>query len=76
MTTSVWGDPAEVPKPIREALSLIIEQLWDDEERHFRACAAEDPNAHVGEHLFVSLCWVRTWLEGRHHDPQHYIGEM
>jgi hypothetical protein len=73
MTTAVLGEPAAVPKEVREALTVLIEYLWDDERRNFEQNAMQDWNAHVSEHAFVALCWVRTWLEGRHYDPQQFI---
>lgn len=65
--------PPELPKPIRESLKVVVDYLWEDELRHYRAAGRTDPNIHVSEHVFVALCWLRTYFEGTYHHPQHYL---
>ena len=49
----------DVPDDIEESLKEIIDYLWDDEFRHFRAFGG---NFH--SHIFTHLVTVRRWLEG------------
>ena len=66
---------AHVPQPVRKAVGLVLEYLWDDELQNFLAHIDQGSKAEVGEHVFVALCRLRSYVEGRDHDPRFYLAK-
>ncbi len=54
-TTPTEAPRSTVPEPVLAALSLVLDYLWDDEYRDFRACPSE-------QHIFVQLRHLKRWL--------------
>ena len=54
------------PENIRKSLTEIIEYLWEDELKHMRSVASNDPRFYLSEHVFVYLMNVRAWIEPKY----------
>lgn len=56
---------AGVPRPVRDAITAVVDYNWDDEERDYLDNCGNGPggNARAG-HVFEHLTLLRRWLEG------------
>ncbi len=53
------GPDLTLSRPVAESLNIIIDYLWQDEQRHFNESTPEKQK----EHIFQSLQTVRRWLD-------------
>jgi len=65
----------QIPASVRRAVAEVIECFWDEELHHFVECARHDTAANVDGSLFAMLCELRTYFEGRKHDPRFYLAK-
>ena len=65
--------PSDIPAPIQLAVKAVVDYLWEDELSDFQASASHNRDVWCSEHVFVALCWLRTYFEATHHDPQQYM---
>jgi hypothetical protein len=56
---------AGLPRPVRDAITAVVDYNWSDEERDYLGNCGNGPgdNARAG-HVFEHLTLLRRWLEG------------
>lgn len=58
-TSAAANDHPTVPERLRDAITDIVNYLWESEYEDYDSFARSD-------HIFVSLCIVRDWLSEEH----------
>ena len=69
------GTMANIPETTKAAIETVLEYLWDDELVNFVAEAEANRAAANDGHVFASLCAMRSYIEGRKHDPGFYLAK-
>lgn len=69
------GCSEHVPATIRRAIVEVIEYVWDEELSHFLEHGSKHTATDINGHVFQTLCKLRTFFEGREHDPRFYLAK-
>ena len=66
----------QLPETVRIAAGVVIDYLWDEELKNFLDHHGyEQTMDHIGGHVFAALCELRSYFEGRRHDPKSYLAK-